>query len=86
MLSHGCDLESLDPRTDPSAFLELKLGDAMVIRNAGGRVSPDVLKELALVGYLFEHKISNRPGRSATESRYDKLFSSGFCVVAGLPG
>jgi carbonic anhydrase len=24
----------LDPRTDPSAFLELELGDAMVIRNA----------------------------------------------------
>ena len=29
----------LDPRTDPSAFLDLGLGDAMVIRNAGGRVS-----------------------------------------------
>jgi hypothetical protein len=42
----------LDPRTDPSAFLELQLGDAMVIRNAGGRVSPDVLKDLAYIGYL----------------------------------
>ena len=31
----------LDPRTDPSAFLELDLGDAMVVRNAGGRVSAD---------------------------------------------
>ena len=27
----------LDPRTDPSAFLELGLGDAIVVRNAGGR-------------------------------------------------
>lgn len=44
----------LDPRTDPSAFLGLELGDAMVIRNAGGRVTPDVLKELALIGYLAE--------------------------------
>ena len=44
----------LDPRTDPSAFLELELGDAMVIRNAGGRVSPDVLKDLAYIGYLSE--------------------------------
>jgi carbonic anhydrase len=44
----------LDPRTDPSAYLQLKLGDAMVIRNAGGRVSPDVLKDLALIGYLAE--------------------------------
>jgi carbonic anhydrase len=42
----------LDPRTDPSAFLELELGDAMVIRNAGGRVSPDVLTDLAYIGYL----------------------------------
>jgi carbonic anhydrase len=44
----------LDPRTDPSAFLGLELGDAMVIRNAGGRVTPDVLKDLALIGYLTE--------------------------------
>jgi carbonic anhydrase len=42
----------LDPRTDPSAFLELDLGDAMVIRNVGGRVSPDVLTDLAYIGYL----------------------------------
>ncbi len=44
----------LDPRTDPSAFLELGLGDAMVIRNAGGRVSPDVLTDLAYIGYLSQ--------------------------------
>ena len=42
----------LDPRTDPSAFLELDLCDAMVVRNAGGRVSADVLKDLAYTGYL----------------------------------
>jgi carbonic anhydrase len=42
----------LDPRTDPSAFLELRLGDAMVVRNAGGRVSAGVLKDLAYIGYL----------------------------------
>src|SRR5579863_6441424 len=41
----------LDPRTDPSAFLGLELGDAMVIRNAGGRVSPDVLRDLAYSSY-----------------------------------
>ena len=42
----------LDPRTDPSAFLELGLGDAIVVRNVGGRVSPDVLTDLAYIGYL----------------------------------
>ena len=36
----------LDPRTDPSAFLELDLGDAMEVRNAGGRVSCEHDKHL----------------------------------------
>jgi carbonic anhydrase len=51
----------LDPRTDPSAFLELELGDAMVIRNAGGRVSPDVLTDLAYIGYLSKMVIPSGP-------------------------
>jgi carbonic anhydrase len=42
----------LDPRTDPSAFLGLRLGDAMVVRNAGGRVTDDVLRDVAYIGYL----------------------------------
>ena len=42
----------IDPRTDPSAFLELALGDAMVARNPGGRISPRVLEDLAYIGYL----------------------------------
>ena len=44
----------LDPRVDPSAFLELKLGDAMVIRNAGGRVPPDAVRDLAFICYMTE--------------------------------
>ena len=55
----------LDPRTDPSAFLELELGDAMVIRNAGGRVSPDVLKDLAFIGHLA--KVVNPEGGARFE-------------------
>jgi carbonic anhydrase len=51
----------LDPRTDPSAFLELDLGDAMVIRNAGGRVSPEVLKDLAFIGYLSNTLVPGGP-------------------------
>jgi hypothetical protein len=51
----------LDPRTDPSAFLELKLGDAMVVRNAGGRVSADVLKDLAYIGYLARTLVPGGP-------------------------
>jgi carbonic anhydrase len=56
----------LDPRTDPSAFLELELGDATVIRNAGGRVSPAVLKDLAYIGYFSDVVIQT--GRQAGHS------------------
>ena len=54
----------LDPRTDPSAFLGLEVGDAMVIRNAGGRVSPDVLKDLAYIGYLSSTIVPGEPSQS----------------------
>jgi carbonic anhydrase len=51
----------LDPRTDPSAFLGLKLGDAMVVRNPGGRVSAGVLKDLAYIGYLTRTVVPGGP-------------------------
>jgi carbonic anhydrase len=44
----GC----VDPRVDPAHVLGLDTGDAAVIRNVGGRVTPDVLAELALLGRL----------------------------------
>jgi carbonic anhydrase len=44
----------LDPRTDPAEFLELELGEAAVIRNAGGRVNEAVIEDLAFITYLFE--------------------------------
>jgi carbonic anhydrase len=53
----------LDPRTDPAAFLELDLGDAMVIRNAGGRVTRDVLTDLAYIGYLSGTAVNPKGAR-----------------------
>jgi len=44
----------MDARIDPLAALGLELGDAVVLRNAGGRVTDDVLRSLA-VGV---HKLS----------------------------
>lgn len=38
----------MDARLDPEAFLGLELGDAHVIRNAGGRVSDDALRSLVI--------------------------------------
>ena len=46
--------ERVDPRVDPAAFLGVGLGDAAVVRNAGGRVSDEVVRQspgpLVLVG------------------------------------
>jgi carbonic anhydrase len=44
----------LDPRVDPAHFLGLGLSDAMVIRNGGGRVTPEVINHLAFVAQLVE--------------------------------
>ena len=44
----------LDHRVDPAVVLGLELGDAPVIRNAGGRVSPAVIEDLAFLAFLTE--------------------------------
>jgi carbonic anhydrase len=41
----GC----VDPRVAPSAVLGVELGEAAVIRNVGGRVTPGLLRELAML-------------------------------------
>ena len=38
----------MDARLEPLAFLGLRLGDAHVIRNAGGRVTEDALRSLVI--------------------------------------
>jgi carbonic anhydrase len=42
----------LDHRVDPAIVLGLRLGDAPVIRNAGGRVTPAVVDDLAFLAFL----------------------------------
>jgi carbonic anhydrase len=44
----------LDHRVDPAITLGLRLGDAPVIRNAGGRVNPAVIDDIAYLAYLAE--------------------------------
>lgn len=51
----GC----LDPRVDPAIVLGLGLGDAPVIRNVGGRVTPAVLEILALLALGFPAQIGS---------------------------
>jgi carbonic anhydrase len=44
----------LDPRVDPAYILGLGLSDAMVVRNVGGRVTPEVIDDVAFIGQLSE--------------------------------
>ncbi len=44
----------LDHRVDPAVLLGLRLGDAPVIRNAGGRVTQAVIDDLAYLAFLAE--------------------------------
>ena len=42
----------LDPRTDPASFLGVAPGDAPVVRNAGGRVTDEVINDVAFIASL----------------------------------
>ncbi|HEX4291982.1 MAG TPA: carbonic anhydrase [Trebonia sp.] len=43
----------LDHRVDPAIVLGLRLGDAPVIRNAGGRVTQAVIEDIAFLAFLI---------------------------------
>ncbi|MBW3619890.1 MAG: carbonic anhydrase [Actinobacteria bacterium] len=44
----------IDSRIEPMAMLALEVGDAKVLRNAGGRVNDDVLRSLILATNLLD--------------------------------
>ncbi len=50
---HVAVVTCMDARIDVFAVLGLQLGEAHVIRNAGGRVTDDVLRSLALSGHVL---------------------------------
>lgn len=43
-----------DMRTDPAHVLGIKPGEAVVIRNIGGRITPGLLEQLGLLGRIGE--------------------------------
>ena len=53
----GC----VDSRVDPSDVLGLKLGEATVIRNVGGRVTPATLRTLAMLAKVSQANNDGRP-------------------------
>ncbi len=56
-------LTCVDARVDPAHLFGLGLGDAVVIRNAGGRITPAVMGDLAVLGVLA----ANMPGAGAMQ-------------------
>lgn len=74
---HFCLVTCMDTRIEPLPLLGLGKGDAKILRNAGGRVTPDVLRGLVLattyldVRYvaIMQHTDCALGGRSDSQLR-----------------
>jgi carbonic anhydrase len=51
----------IDPRVDPAQVLGIKLGEAIVQRNIGGRITPAIIRDIAYIGYLVDAKAPEGP-------------------------
>jgi len=51
----------LDPRVDPAHVLGLELSDAIVVRNVGGRVTPEVIDDVAFIALIAEGLLPDGP-------------------------
>jgi carbonic anhydrase len=58
----------LDHRVDPAVVLGLRLGDAPVIRNTGGRVTRAVIDDVAYLAFLAEQLFG---GQGSTDSLFE---------------
>jgi carbonic anhydrase len=54
----GC----VDPRIDPAHLLGLKLGEAVVIRNVDGRITPGTLQTMGMLGRIAQGEGGNPAG------------------------
>jgi carbonic anhydrase len=60
----------LDHRVDPAVVLGLRLGDAPVIRNAGGRVTKAVIEDIAYLAFLAG-QLFGKEGELAADSLFE---------------
>ena len=59
MMVVGC----VDPRVDPGHVLGLANGEAAIIRNVGGRITPSTLRTMAMLSKVGQaNAVSRRPG------------------------
>jgi carbonic anhydrase len=54
-------LTCIDPRVDPAHFLDLRPGEALVSRNLGGRVTAEVIEQVAFIAQIAEAAIPEGP-------------------------
>src|SRR5258708_32564372 len=55
-------ISCLDPRVDPAHLLGLKQGEALVLRNIGGRITPSTLQEMGLLQNIAQVEGINPSG------------------------
>jgi carbonic anhydrase len=55
-------LTCIDHRVDPAIVLGLELGEAVVIRNAGGRVTGDVIDDISFLAFLAGQLFGSQVG------------------------
>ena len=54
-------LSCVDPRVDPARILDLREGDAAVIRNVGGRVTPALMQSIAMLQMITRADARDQP-------------------------
>ena len=54
-------LTCLDPRADPVHFLGVGVSDAIVVRNVGGRVTLEVINDIAFIAQIAESALPHSP-------------------------
>ena len=59
-------LTCVDSRVDPAHVFELALGDAVLMRNNGGRITPEVMRDFAILGVLG----ANMPGPNPIQPEF----------------
>jgi len=55
-------LSCADPRVDPAHIFNLKLGESVVLRNSGGRVTDEIIGEIAAMAFLASKMDSDSSG------------------------
>ena len=74
----------MDGRVDPAHILGVELGDALVLRNAGGRVTHDVLQEIAFVGAVTEMMFGDEAEPFEVAVIHHTACGSGFLADPGF--